>query len=398
MSDWLLDIDFESTVRDFDYTKRAEQKLRNVVDSEAFEDADAETIFHHLFRNMELVSFKDYLKRYIYERSGMSEPFADVPDKVYQEIIIDSFKENCAPQSFSPTTKKWSATVKGWLTSDTVRRKTIFLLGFGLRMTAADVTIFLTKVLKEGDFNFSDPEEVVFWFCYQNQYGYPKAEEILQQYRAMDSRAGNQKTSDLLRIRGFSLEEESCLLQYLGCLKGEDPEKGETAAEQCFRKLYGRTQQVIAAMYQQDEEESGSGRQWHAEDISPADVEKVICCGIPLTQNGNLQKTSASLLGRHFDNRRMSRQRIDSILKKNVSVERFDIITLMFFLYSQREELLDPIERYELFVDEVNRDLKECGMMEIYPVNPYEAFILMCLLTECPLAVYSEIWEMSYQN
>ena len=33
----------------------------------------------------------------------------------------------------------------------------------------------------------------------------------------------------------------------------------------------------------------------------------------------------------------------------------------------------------------------------IYIVNPYECFILMCLLTDCPLAVFSEIWEMSYE-
>ena len=35
-------------------------------------------------------------------------------------------------------------------------------------------------------------------------------------------------------------------------------------------------------------------------------------------------------------------------------------------------------------------------MMEIYPVNPYEAFVVMCLVTDEPLSVYSEIWEKSY--
>ena len=37
-------------------------------------------------------------------------------------------------------------------------------------------------------------------------------------------------------------------------------------------------------------------------------------------------------------------------------------------------------------------------MSEIYIVNPYECFILMCLLTDCPLAVFSEIWEKSYEE
>ena len=42
--------------------------------------------------------------------------------------------------------------------------------------------------------------------------------------------------------------------------------------------------------------------------------------------------------------------------------------------------------------------LKKCGMSEIYIVNPYECFLLMCLLTDCPLAVFSEIWEKSYEE
>ena len=37
-------------------------------------------------------------------------------------------------------------------------------------------------------------------------------------------------------------------------------------------------------------------------------------------------------------------------------------------------------------------------MSEIYIVNPYECFLLMCLLTDCPLAVFADIWEMSYEE
>ena len=50
------------------------------------------------------------------------------------------------------------------------------------------------------------------------------------------------------------------------------------------------------------------------------------------------------------------------------------------------------------FLDEIQEILARCGMGEIYIVNPYECFILMCLLTDCPLAVFSEIWEKSYEE
>ena len=51
-----------------------------------------------------------------------------------------------------------------------------------------------------------------------------------------------------------------------------------------------------------------------------------------------------------------------------------------------------------IFLDEIQEILARCGMGEIYIVNPYECFILMCLLTDCPLAVFSEIWGKSYEE
>mgnify|MGYP001047451901 CR=1 FL=1 len=51
-------------------------------------------------------------------------------------------------------------------------------------------------------------------------------------------------------------------------------------------------------------------------------------------------------------------------------------------------------ENKEQFLEEIQEILARCEMSEIYIVNPYECFLLMCLLTDCPLAVFSEIWEL----
>ena len=48
--------------------------------------------------------------------------------------------------------------------------------------------------------------------------------------------------------------------------------------------------------------------------------------------------------------------------------------------------------------EEVQKILHKCGMSAIYIENPYECFLLMCLLTDCPLAVFADIWEMSYED
>ena len=159
MRNSMQDLDFEQTamtgpIQDYEFTRRAARRFREVVSLESFEDEDAETIFHYLYKEMELVSFGDYLKRYIYERAGLQEPFQEVPQEVYREIMIDSFKETCTPKSMTPTSTKLTSLTANWLNQASVKRETVFLLGFGLRMSTEDVTGFLTRVLKEQDFDF----------------------------------------------------------------------------------------------------------------------------------------------------------------------------------------------------------------------------------------------------
>ena len=79
-------------------------------------------------------------------------------------------------------------------------------------------------------------------------------------------------------------------------------------------------------------------------------------------------------------------------------MERFDLITLLFFIYAETVEPDWPAERYLKYIDAVNEILHRCGMADIYPVNPYEAFVLMCLVTDYPLYTYAEIWEKSYSD
>mgnify|MGYP000000581720 FL=1 len=80
MRNRMQDLDFEQTVafdsvKDFEFTRKAAQKFRQVVSLDSFEDEDADVIFHYLYKEMELVSFGDYLKRYVYERAELEEPF-----------------------------------------------------------------------------------------------------------------------------------------------------------------------------------------------------------------------------------------------------------------------------------------------------------------------------------
>ena len=400
----MQDLDFEQniafdSVQDHEFTRKAAQRFRQVVSLDTFEDEDADVIFNYLYKEMELVSFGDYLKRYIYERAGLPEQFREVPQDVYREIMIDSFRETCTPKSMTPTSARMSSLVNNWLTQASVKRETVFLLGFGLRMTTDDVSDFLIRVLKEQDFDFQSPAETIYYYCIKHSLGYAKAEEYLQLYETLEPGSGEKKPSSTAVYAGKAeFDPEEGLIAYLTRLKTGyvDPLSEKSRAFVDFMKLYDRAREIIAGLYQQDEEEIKSGQIWKAENITPSDMEKVICSGIPVNSMGNLKKISASILAKHFSQKRFTRQRITNILNHKFPVERFDLITLQFFIISQEMEDEDPFTRYQEFLNRIQAILKECGMGEIYIVNPYECFILMCLLTDCPMAVFSEIWEMSY--
>ncbi len=393
-------IDFDSTIRDFEFTRKAMNEIHKVVYSGDFEDMDAAMIFTYLQSKMELVSFKDYLRRYIYSVAQITEPFYSVSDDVYREIIMSSFDDTFTPHSFEPTTKRWSAIVKGWLTSENVHRSTIFLLGFGFRMSETDVSEFLTKVIKEEDFNPALPREVIFHYCYRNHLSWSFASKKLKWYENVECPAviSEDIRKQILSKKMPVLDGEDALDEYLLGLKKVSSEPGgESASYTIFEGLIERAKQAVADIYNEDSE-IGAGREWKSEEISSGDLEKMICCGIPMTSSGNLQKMSKSLLSKHFNQKRISRQRIDKLLQRKLNLERYDLITILFFIYTCEMAEEEPEIRCMKYMDEVNQLLEQCHFSALYPVNGYEAFVLMCLLSESPLPTYSEIWEMSYSQ
>lgn len=379
MAQSIWNLDFSRTVRDFDFTRKAMQGISRVVSSDDFEDMDVDAIFDYLLNEMEVVVFRDYLKRYIYERAGMKDPFSRVPDETYLDIIVDSFEQNRAPVSLTPTSVKRRAMVKRWLDQDSVNRQTVFALGFGLRMTAGDVSDFLTKVIKEFDFDDLDPWECVCRFCYSKNLPYAKAVSLMN---------GEADPGD---------PEEKELADKIASLKQREKDHTQDRRAQAFRSVYQECQQLVAGLYQEENDAGDGSRIWRPEDIGPSDIEKVLCDGIPVTSGGNRMKMSSSLLNRQFRQKRITRQRLDLLLKGELEIERYDLITLQFLICSQKEDE-DPRKRCLMYIDQVNNILTGCGMQAVYPANPYEAFVLMCLLTEMPLLTYYDVWEKSYED
>ena len=442
-----MEFDITHTIEDYEYTRRSVTDMNRIVDSEEFREMDSDTIFHYLVGQMKIASFKDYLKRYIYERNPQQVPFAKMKEDTYISIIIDSFRKNHTPGSFNEVEIRWKATVRYWLRKESATRDNVFLLGFGLKMSDIDVSDFLTKVLKEQDFRFHDPRETIFWYCYHYGLEYGQAKKYLEYYEGLTpedlkKRGKNNDTilslldkefdhydddlsfdsgwknaeftvSDLYQsaedsvmgslpiaaVAGRDVEsvltDEEMLLDYLAELKLHQDEKPDVVRKE-YRKLYRRAARAAGKVLGYEDEAGGSGKGQARRPASPADIETILCSGIPKTKSGNLVNVSKSILQKQFHKRRMSRQRISRAMKHSHVIERFDFITLLFLVYAAEVEPDWPVERFMRYIDEINAILARCSMMSIYPVNPYESFILMCLLTDEPLATYADIWEMSH--
>ena len=413
-----------------DFTVRAKESFLGAVKDPYFRDRDSGVIFDLLRSGLRIVPFGDYLKRYIYRKAELQGDYAEIPVSVYQEILCEEFRERQVPCSFTPSSLRLRNAAKNWLEQQAVNRQVVLLLGFGLGMDAGDVDMFLTKALQEYGLDAKDPFEALCLYCYRNRLGYPKFEELWEAFRAAGdgeglSAAGGGNLDRTARFReklsGISGEAE--LFAFLDTLPGA--RRQGVSARQAFDRLYGKACGIVAGILtaaEADTAEKNAGRirealsredrlydcekirrvegekERHAvytrEQVTPADLEDVILSAVPKDTHGNLASLKGSALEKQFLGKRLSRQRLAEILAGDAPVTRYDLLTLLFFVYSQEDT--GAKDRYLSFLREANRTLEECGFGPVYVANPYECFLLMCLLAEDPLGTYADVWELSY--
>ena len=406
MTDWTL-FNLNRSPHTIDFTQRALYNLDQILNRSDYDNKDAEYIFACLRDNMTIISFPYYLKRYLYLQAEIDIPFSRVEDRVYYDIVKYAFSEHHAPKDFKNPHIKWDTRVRRFFNTNTVKRETIFLLGFGLDMSEEDVSDFLTKVILEEDFNMQNPQEVIYRYCFHHHYRYLTARKLLTIYEEMtpDALYGSascedrEKKADQADI-SLILQDEQSLLSHLYTLRYHTHDS-ESHTQKEFLALYKRARLAVSHMltaYGESHDESDY-KKLTPDMIKPADIEKILYSGIPTTNKGNLEQMSRSRLSEQFHNKRLSRQRISAILADRNKADRFDLISLLFLIYVAEGIEEDwPVDRYLRFRDEINETLTRCHLMKLYPTNPYESFILMCLLSEEPLSVYSDVFELSYQT
>ena len=417
-----------------DFTQIANELFYDTVDDPYFRDSDLDSIYEVLIRKIRVVPFGDYLKRYIFQKARMEGDYSAVPLAEYRQIICDSFAERLTPPSFEPTTSRLRNLAKNWLEQTSVSRSAVLLLGFGLGMPTEDVNEFLTKVLKEQGLNAKDPFEVICWYCYTNGYAYPKFDQLWKQYRSREKRQKltvSLENTSAFRQKMLSIKNEELLWQYLDNMPIQPGTfRQSVMCREQFDTLYAKTRKWVADVLNEMEDSDSSvdaerlqdlldhtdryndsekrailekqkeqKRVFTAAEITPSDVERVILASVPKDKNGNLLSMKTSALNTVFSGARLNRQHIGEIIAGRAPITRNDLLTLSFFAFAGTMDDYDSIQaRYYAFLDSTNKVLKKCDMEEVYLVNPYEIFIVMCMLSDDPVGTYSDVWERSYEN
>lgn len=418
-----------------EYTRYGKEKIIETVSNPYFFEKDAELLYDTLSNKLNVVSFGEYLQRFLTRRAGTEQEGRMLSPDECQKIIVDSFKETGTPPSFVKGTSKLSALAKNWLTQQSVKREVVFLLGFGLRMTNHQVHEMLQKALQEKGVNPKNPFEIICWYCYKNRLDYAKFEELTAKNEKLRPAEYKKSLSDTAYTKGLKqriqcIDTEDDLFDYLVELKNLDGEnKSGATSRRLYMDLYEAVRGLIAKrnnLFLEEENEyklaeyrnqlirngyngaevterlqkrKNSIRTCDAGDISAVDIEQILSSGIPVDHHGNLISEKKSSLYKQFLGKRFTRQHFHEIAVKEREVTRFDIITMNFLKISlETTEVCDAKERYRLYIESTNRLLSECDFSRIYTANVYECFVLMCILADEPVSTYADVMEKAYDE
>jgi hypothetical protein len=391
-----------------EFTRLSEEHFYDTVDSDDFRDKESDHIYECLHTKLRPVPFCDYLKRYIFLKAEMEGEYKEIGESTYREIIVGSFRENGVPASFAPTTAKINAVAKNWLAQNSVKRPAIFLLGFGLNMSASDVSSFLRKAQKESDFNFKDPTEIIYWYCFDKKLKYHKMLELKETFDSfpVSTKKGvHESRTWFLREKFKNSPNEIHFLNYLAEMKTDGKKHAHSVTiHGWFDILYSKCKEIISHELNLGTAEDYIDGNAHkqkvltAQDTTERDFEKYLYVGTPENKDYNLLKMAASTLSKHFADKRLSRQRLADIISKQTPVDRFDLITLNFIVFAHDDTFKNSKSRYIAFIDNTNEILDECSMEKLYIANPYECFLLMCVVSDSPFDVFADVLSRSFED
>ncbi len=381
--------------------------------------------------------------------------FEGVTDENRREFIKKAFKDNGMRNRGSMNPK--SSTTLGsnlttWLnspvTGTTISREVCFLFCFGLNMDEESAS-YMLEVLRQPDFNPRDYKEAIYYYCLCNNLQYAGVLEWLEKYENLevikdykDNPGTTVLREQLKMIKALCLEGKAervaQFTEYLKVLKSmpANVRPSETRAnvleEWCktFYKEYSPeiSEKVDAVFKAWDTaknadayREYGGWRQrdirmtqariarnntlfykalFEEEEVTIADflhvLENIKIDAVEIPEEVKKMVSKEIITFPKFT-KKFLYERIGE--NRTVDVSREDILMIVFMYctmamgYKETEEKFDYEERKSYFVNQANLNLRKCGFGDLYLLNPFELFLVSCLLQPKPLQYFLAAWK-----
>lgn len=373
---------------------------------------DVSIIIEQMLHNLSVRPFGDYLRGCLFYSCGMDCRYPDylsVPDEEYICIMRDEFSRNGMAEIRSledDSSIENEHFFKSLLKKENADRSLVFLLGFGLGMNENTTSDFLTKVIRQSDFNFKDAREAIYFYCLKNKLGYEGVKHYLGIYSELapsdKTFAEKYYTSDVERLF-LTAESHEDFVELLAQLKAGASKSGYTKDE-VFRELLENLRRQAKldniAFYRDDFPEKEPPDDVN-DDVSLYAIEKYIYYSDTRNSHNNMMPNSSNIFcgKKWFLDTKLTRQNLSLMLEGKRSITRNDIITMVFLNEDLwLGEIDKPYERFMDFQYTVNDYLLMCRFAKFYPQNPYETFIGMCIASDNPQDTFKQIWSESFRN
>ena len=306
-----------------------------------------------------------------------------------------------------------------WFTGKRFGRNAAFFICFAFDLTIEETDDFFKRVYQERSFDCRDKDEMVYFYCICNGYGYEKADGLIKQIEAIpdngDSSYQVMYTAEIMR-QVEDLDSDEDLLEFVRENRAQLDFHNYTAKEN-VRTLWNEIKDTAVkederfSELDDDDKERLSVQAKNGNKISIYDVFRFIlgltADEIKSTGSDRSIKPIIKALGPSVSDCFPEQQALGKILRdsdvKTETVRR--MLILLAFYKSQAQSKLDgDIEnagdRCNAYI---NQTLSESGFDSMYPGNPYDWIFLYANAHYEGLEVFRDImrelsWECDYKS
>lgn len=286
---------------------------------------------------------------------------------------------------------------------ENVSRDTLFKMAFAFDMDCEYVCELL-EVIGEIPYNFRRPEECIYYFCqYSEEHNHwQTARSLIDWYYSEESFSAGMEADQRMKIQaGQSRMMEEHISVILDRIEDHEEQKKalmdhldihrpemqgySLSAYQIFEELLEELKEFLNA---KDDTEL-SIRLWEPIWIQYY-TKKADKTGV--NRSDFVPWKNLLELPKTVYEKPLWRARIQKLRKRQVPVEKRDILFLSCMRWTLEQETEGGIDAVQEFLMETNELLLESGLSVIYPPNPYDRMILLAICSDSPYEILSDIF------